>query len=495
MSDVCLILEGTYPYVTGGVSTCVYQLIKETPKVNYSIIYVGSKKKPGQTYKYPIPENVKLIKEVYLYDYSIEGEIEDIENPFDFNPIEIFHKMMINNNVEIFENIFREMFDRHFRRLDPLEFLQSNVGWDFVEKIYYSYFPKGQGVSFIDFFYHWRFTYYPLFKLLSTDLPKARIYHTLCTGYAGVLGVAAKLLFNKPLITTEHGIYTHEREIEVYQADWIYNTDYDLQARGELGFFKDWWIRMFHFMGTLAYHYSDKITTLHEVNKIKQIHYGANEEKIEIIPNGIDVEKFKNCKVEKRRKEKFTIGLVGRVVSIKDIKTFIKSINYLTKEHLDVCVYILGPDDEEPEYAQECYQLVELLELEDTITFTGRVNIYDYLKDIDLVVLSSISEGQPMVILEAYACAIPVVTTDVGGCRELVEGSVIEDGSIGASGIAVPFGHPKELSQAILTLIQDEKLYHEYSLNAYQRVKKYYQESMYVENYSNLYKSFLRRVL
>ena len=40
MSDICLILEGTYPYITGGVSSCVHQLIEETPHINYDIIFI-----------------------------------------------------------------------------------------------------------------------------------------------------------------------------------------------------------------------------------------------------------------------------------------------------------------------------------------------------------------------------------------------------------------------------------------------------------------------
>ena len=78
-----------------------------------------------------------------------------------------------------------------------------------------------------------------------------------------------------------------------------------------------------------------------------------------------------------------------------------------------------GVDDEE--YAQECYELVKQLKLENII-FTGRVDIVKYMEKLDFTILTSISEGQPLSVLESFAARRPCVTTDVGCCRELLEG-------------------------------------------------------------------------
>ena len=59
MTDVCLILEGTYPYVAGGVSVCVYQLIKNLPNINFSIVHIAPSGDSVKEFKYPIPNNVK----------------------------------------------------------------------------------------------------------------------------------------------------------------------------------------------------------------------------------------------------------------------------------------------------------------------------------------------------------------------------------------------------------------------------------------------------
>ena len=65
-SDVCLILEGTYPYVSGGVSTWVHQLIRDLSDLTFSIVYLGASEDTYREFKYPIPRNVVDLREVFL---------------------------------------------------------------------------------------------------------------------------------------------------------------------------------------------------------------------------------------------------------------------------------------------------------------------------------------------------------------------------------------------------------------------------------------------
>src|SRR5688572_21854513 len=68
MADVCLLLEGTYPYVPGGVSAWVDQILRGLPHLKFALVYIGSKK--GLTAKafYKPPENVISLIEIYIYD-------------------------------------------------------------------------------------------------------------------------------------------------------------------------------------------------------------------------------------------------------------------------------------------------------------------------------------------------------------------------------------------------------------------------------------------
>ena len=78
------------------------------------------------------------------------------------------------------------------------------------------------------------------------------------------------------------------------------------------------------------------------------------------------------------------------------------------------------------------------------------------MPQIGLVVLSSISEALPLVILEGYAAGVPTVSTDVGSCRQLVEGLDDEDRALGSSGgVVVPIADPQALADAAIALLND----------------------------------------
>jgi glycosyltransferase involved in cell wall biosynthesis len=489
MSDVCLILEGTYPYVTGGVSSCVYQMIKASPHLSYSIFYIGATQDGLGEYKYPIPSNVRMIKKIFLFDYFIEGKLKKMGKKFDPILIMKFHQEMKSGNTKRFKEIYTKYFDVDTSDVNPFDFLQSEEAWVLLEKMYSARFSPVDAPSFIDYFYTWRFTHYPIFKVLTSELPKADIYHALCTGYAGLAGVMARFKFERPFILTEHGIYSHERRIEILQSQWLLNTDTDVIARRQLPIFKDWWIKVFEFLSLLAYEEADVITTLYDGNREKQIAYGARPEKIRIIPNGVDYPHFSKP-IAKVKDDVFTIGFVGRVVPIKDVKTFIKSIAFVKGHSKKIRVLIVGPTEEDEAYFHDCEQLVELLGLNEIIEFTGKLNTQEIYPILDVLVLSSISEGQPLVILEAYCQGVPVIATDVGSCRELIFGMTRDDKALGPSGDVIPFGRADYLGQSILKIMENDELRKQMGATAKRRVETYYQEKTSVGNYLSLYNEF-----
>jgi len=494
VSDICLFLEGTFPYVTGGVSSCVHQLIENSPQFDFSIFYIGGGSEKHKDYKYPIPSNVSHIEEFFLFDYSVVPDVKlrSIGDRIDITLLESLYRCSANERPGIFEKVYFDLIKPYDLDWEPLEILKSIEVWTMLERVYHEQFSKGKGPSFIDFFYTWRFTHYPILRVLNGDFPQAKIYHSLSTGYAGLAASVASVQNKKPLIITEHGIYSHEREIEIYNANWIYEENLDFRAKKQLSIFKEWWIHLFHFMGEFAYHRANCITTLHNGNAEKQIKYGAKEEKIEIIPNGINVDYFSS--LPKIKSNKFTLCMVGRVVPIKDVKTFIKAVAAIFKENQSFEVKIIGPVEEDPEYYQECISLIEFYELNEVIEFTGKVNVADYYPKTDLVVLSSISEGQPMVILEAFACGIPVVATDVGSCESLIKGSSKEDKEIGCAGRIVPFGKSGVLAQAIMDLMNDGEELARCGNAGFKRVQQYYRESDNIQKYENLYQRYLEGV-
>jgi len=115
------------------------------------------------------------------------------------------------------------------------------------------------------------------------------------------------------------------------------------------------------------------------------------------------------------------VGLVGRVVPIKDIKTFISACRITADLIPDSHFYCIGPTDEDPGYFEDCRMLVENLKLKDCFHFTGRADVREYYGFLDVLLLTSVREAQPLVILEAYCAGVPVVATRVGNVPELLD--------------------------------------------------------------------------
>ncbi|HCU24239.1 MAG TPA: group 1 glycosyl transferase [Deltaproteobacteria bacterium] len=486
MLDVCLLLEGTYPFVAGGVSTWVSQLIGAMRDLNFGIVFITSHSDPTRQYKYEIPENVTYFKEVYLQGHNGERPPARRAHRDDFQTVEKFYSGLEEDRFEEFFP-FISLFQGENSCLNaPLVFSSEKI-WKLLAGFYEKTAPH---ISFLDYFWNWRATHLPLLQILQCEVPPAKVYHSVSTGYAGLLGAIAKVTRHGSLILTEHGIYTLERLLEISQANWIYEeTQRRFKVEQDLSFFKQWWVNLFKSFGKITYHYSDEIYTLFEGNRSYQILDGANPRRVKVIPNGINIRQFQN--LPRVRKAEPHIGFVGRVVSIKDVKTFILAAKLCLYQIPEARFLVLGPYEEEPEYFKECRNLVESLDLQERLTFTGRVNIMEYYSFLDLVVLTSLSEAQPFVILEANVCGIPVVATNVGACKEMLEGQHAEDAQLGPSGIITDVVNPEQTAQAMIRLLQDKMLYQSCAEAGRRRVERYYDEEDLLSKYLNIYERYL----
>jgi glycosyltransferase involved in cell wall biosynthesis len=143
-------------------------------------------------------------------------------------------------------------------------------------------------------------------------------------------------------------------------------------------------------------------------------------------------------------KESSLVGIVGRLVPIKDHRTALEAFLQLPD---NVHLAIVG-DGEERNVIEE---LVGSMGLESRVHFLGwRMDVETVMSSLDVVLLSSRNEGSPVALIEASACGVPVVATDVGGVR-----SVVQDGQ---TGLLVPPGSPSPMARAVETLIADPGL-------------------------------------
>lgn len=495
VADVLLVLEGTYPYIRGGVSSWVHQIITGLPELSFSLLFIGGNPESYGDMLYELPSNVLHLENHYLSDTQAPKKIKRCKgNAAHFRDVASMHDCFQANDVLADRNLI-DAATNLLGTKDGIsygDFLFSEASWNTITDSYVKY---SEEPSFVDYFWTVRAIHSPLFVLarVAEKAPKAKIVHSISTGYAGFLAAIIQKKQQCPYILTEHGIYTKERQIDLTQADWITDRDRNITAglTHDMSHLRKMWIRFYEELGKFAYQAADPIISLYEGNRERQVVDGADRCKTQVIPNGIKVEKYAEALAQRPEETPKIVGLIGRVVPIKDIKTFIRSMRTVCSQLPETEGWIIGPEDEDPEYAIECNNLIVSLELSEQVKMVGFQNVTDILPKLGLVVLTSISEALPLVFLEAFAAGVPVLATDVGGCREMIEGGNPEDKKIGAAGAIVPIADPEATARQMILLLNNKERWEKAQQAGLQRVNRYYREDQLFDSYRNLYQDAL----
>jgi glycosyltransferase involved in cell wall biosynthesis len=484
-ADICIILEGTYPYVPGGVSNWTHDLILGMPELNFHLLAIIPPE-ANLKLRYTLPDNITGITHITLQKLP-EGRTRIPRANQFFQDLESqLEKILSDGNLTDLSKIL-ELLNPYKDKLGNHLLLNSKETWEMVVQMYNAQYPAS---SFLDYFWSWRSLMSGFYSVLLADIPPARMYHAVSTGYAGLLAARAKIETNRPVILTEHGIYTNERRIEISMSDWFHQKSLGwLNLSTMKKDLKDFWIDTFINYSRICYMACDKIVTLFPENQKMQIADGADPKKLEVIPNGVDC--LTAPEIIKNSTPRPTIALIGRMVPIKDIKSFILACDILKRKIPDLLALLIGPTDEDEFYFEECRKMIKFLGLQETISFTGRVKLTDYMDKIDVNVLTSISEGQPLVILEMGAVGIPSVATNVGACAELIMGSETESPKLKPGGAIVPLSNPAATAKEIGILLTDKNWHEQCGQAMQKRVHKYYNQPDLIERYRELYDGYL----
>ena len=482
--DVCLLVEGAYPYVSGGVSSWLHDLIQAQPDIRFHIVSLVPDRS-WQTLRYSLPPNVVGLSHVYLQDMPVGKKADQKTCQMLAQLGTPLLALQSAGGLTELRQIL-DILSAMPKTLGRQALLNSPAAWQMLCDLYEKVLPDS---SFLNYFWTWRALFGGLFSCLIAPLPEARVYHAISTGYAGLVAARAKLQTGRPVMLTEHGIYNNERRIEVMMAEWLDEAEDDSAEFRSADVTKELrsiWLGVFSSYVRATYEAADKIITLYPGNQPLQLRDGADPKKMWVVPNGIDLERFQAL-TRGTREALPTIGLIGRVVPIKDIKTFIRACAKVMDRGLKFQALILGPTDEDENYFAECRQLVAHLSLSNVVTFLGRVKLEEYLPRLDLVILTSISEAQPLVILEAGAVGIPVIATDVGACRDMLLGAPDEHPPLGAGGIITALISPDATAHAIISMLGNDMLRKQYGVVLSRRVKSYYDKRRIDGIYRKMY--------
>jgi polysaccharide biosynthesis protein PelF len=489
-ADVALLLEGTYPFVSGGVSSWVHQLITNFQELTFALVFLGGHRSAYGAPRYEMPPNVVHVQCAYLDEpcpAASGGRV--VSGAAAFADSARLHECLRQPGARL----ETEVLERVMRALGvpgelPLEeLLNGERSW---EQLREGYERSAPDASFVDWFWAVRAIHGPLFTLarLAGSVPRVRAAHAISTGYAGFLGALLRYRRGIPFILSEHGIYTKERKIELIRAEWLEEGD---GKQGELGALRRLWIRFFEGLGRMTYTAADPIVALYEGNRQRQVRDGAPEERTRVVPNGVAVRRLATLRGARPAGVPPVVGLLGRVVPIKDIRTFIRTMRLVCNALPEAEGWIIGPDDEDAGYARECRGLVESLGLGGRVRFLGFQKPDAVLPKLGLLMLTSISEALPLVLLEAFASGLPAVSTDVGSCRELLEGNGRDDRALGAAGAVVPISDPEAAAGAVLGLLTDEGRWRAAQAAGIARVERYYDERLMFDSYRAIYRGAL----
>lgn len=228
----------------------------------------------------------------------------------------------------------------------------------------------------------------------------------------------------------------------------------------------------------------------------------APPEKTFLVPLGFDLSRFSENMTEKRKSfrtkygiadDEIAIGIIGRLVPIKNHKLFLRAISeVLKKTNKKVRAVIIGDGENKKEVIDLCFRYklafgTDNFETENhPVIFTSWfLNIDEALAGLDIVALTSLNEGTPVSLIEAQAASKPIVSTDVGGVRDVVLENV--------TALLSPSENAEILTKNILALVEDENLRTKFSQAGPAHVNKNFHYTSLVENMRSLYHSLLNK--
>jgi hypothetical protein len=507
--DIAIVMESTYPFLKGGVSAVVHDIVNGNQDLTFGIIHIAWDSQSPSEDLYGMPGNVRWVRTVYL---SMQEHREDFTalRPADLGlkararaalSARLFDALdsILAGDMEPMWQLYDEGMNPRTRRYPLWALLGSKEFMTAVRRRL-----TGLGLPLTETFWLLREFFSLACAVLSADLPKAKVYHAHTTGYAALLGAAAARQNGGRFLLTEHNLYVRDTVNELLQRsmaltltaqDWRVFDVTPVQRA-----WMAWWTEM----GRFCYPSAEAITYLYPKAITEAADLGAPVEKSVIIPNGMVINDFAGVS---RRREEITqqiladdgtriwrLVYIARVVPIKGLADLISTIHQLvqrgiTNLHLD----ILGPTDHTPDYYMLCRGKARTLGVEDYLTFRGTVNVRELLGEFDVLMLPSYNEGQPIVVLEAMTAGIPTVGTDVGGMQQLIEDPLTTPGGrtwepCGILVQPVRPGHTEGLADALQTLMRDPEMYARMAMNARGRVAGFFQLEDAMGAYNRLYK-------
>lgn len=241
---------------------------------------------------------------------------------------------------------------------------------------------------------------------------------------------------------------------------------------------------------------SDAIIAISPLQKQELVekHRITAADKVRVIPLGFDLDRFNADKLAKRKafrtkynlvEDELAVGLIGRLAPIKNHTGFLKSIHLAAqKTTQNLAVFIIGDGELRAEIEEEAKQLASNQPNLRFIFTSWIKDVAAILPGMDMVALSSFNEGTPVSLIEAQAAGVSVISTDVGGVRDIVWQN--------ETGLIVGAFEVESYSDGLLNLIEDKEKRQKMSQNGWNYVREKFHYERLCKDMENLYVELLK---
>ena len=460
---VLLITEGTYPHVIGGVSSWCDLLIGGLPQIDWQVLPIVAAHDRARR-SFEVPEHAELLDSIDLWS---------VEQPSR-------RRRPRRANTELAATLVRSLIGWHgdhdalvealvWCRLNPAGVrpaFRSRRGWaHFLHALREVLDEQADGAAqapeldTVEAATLYQ-TLYWVARTASTPTPDTDLLHVTCAGWAILPALVHKVLNGTPLLLTEHGVYLRESYLAAARSRSAPGRRFvsTRLARG---------------LALTAYRVADVVAPVSEANARWAIEMGVDPSKVRVIHNGIGEPEHPKSLPHQAR-----VVASGRIDPLKDVHTMLRVAVEVLERVPHASFKYYGPVSPEQEaYGKSCEDLYAKLGLDERFKFMGSTrDVNGALQEADMLLMTSISEGMPMGILEALAQGRPVVATAVGGVPEVLRGC----------GIVAPPCDVHGLAVATTTMLTNHSLAATLGERGHQRVARKYTKAACLGGYRDL---------
>jgi glycosyltransferase involved in cell wall biosynthesis len=462
---VLLTTEGTYPYVVGGVSSWCDLLVGSLTEFDWIVLpIIGAHGRPR---RFTLPPHAREHGPIEIWSERLaRGGTRTAGNVGAHGalPAVLVRELISwNGDTEAVLDAFVwcRQHPSGVRRA-----FRSGRGWDAflaaLGDVLAERLPEAGTPPALDLLEaaHLYQTLYWVARTAAAPVPEADVLHVTAAGWSAVPALVNKALHGTPMVLTEHGVYVRESYLAAIRNGGSAGSRFAATrlARG---------------LARCAYAGADVVAPVTDANAHWEVGLGIDPARILVLHNGLD-----RPSVPVPPPGAGRVVSVGRIDPLKDVHTMLRVAAEALRSVPHAQFLHYGPmTDGEEAYGRSCLAMHEQLGLGDRFRFMGSTNDpTGVMRAADLVLMTSISEGLPMAILEAMSQARPVISTGVGGVPDVVKGC----------GAVITPGDDHGLAMAIVTLLRNPALAWQIGRLGHQRLARIFSGAACIDGYREL---------